>query len=300
MSGLVGYGSSDDEEGRVTGPVGSSEASISAPYPRISLDAKQAGDGILRTANATNAEEDGVRESAQETEPLQKILVGPEAPTADQLSNDDGSMSPLSPYSANRAATRNLTMPTLPNLDVPPSPPGSPPPGMDEKFERFQQLKKQGMHFNEKLAGSSALKNPMLFQKLMAAAGLSESDQYATTLPEDLWDPLGFPSWAYKEELAKSQQQIAKRKEDEKAQTQRESIEFIPAASAERSINGDSAVSMLRAKGNKASAAERIAADLDEQKMQASDGRFRGELERRNGREVDSHPRPRSGSPRRR
>lgn len=197
-------------------------------------------------------------------------------------------MSPLSPYSANRAATRNLTMPTMPNLNIPPSPPGSPPPGMEEKFKRFLQLKTQGMHFNEKLAGSSALKNPMLFRKLMAAAGLSESDQYATTLPEDLWDPSAFPSWAYKEELAKSQQLIAKRKEDEKVQTQRESIEFIPAANTERSINSDSAVSTSRVKGNRASAVERIAAGLDEQKLQASDGRFRGDLERRNGRGVDS------------
>lgn len=197
----------------------------------------------------------------------------------------------MSPYSANRAATRNLTMPLLPNLDIPPSPPGSPPPGMEEKFERFLQLKKQGVHFNDKLAGSSALKNPMLLQRLMASAGLSESDQYATALPEDLWDPSAFPNHAYKEELARSQQQIAKRKEEGNLRKQREKVDFVPTADAERSFRGDGTTSMFGGKGNGDSAAERVATSLGEQTSQyprGQVGRLRGELERRSGRRIDS------------
>ncbi len=90
-------------------------------------------------------------------------------------------------------------------------------------------LKKQGMHFNDKLAGSSALKNPMLLQKLMSSAGLITNDQYATTLPKDLWDPTAFPAWAYKEELAKGQQDITSKKKDENTRTQRDCIGFVPA-----------------------------------------------------------------------
>lgn len=90
-------------------------------------------------------------------------------------------------------------------------------------------LKKQGMHFNDKLAGSSALKNPMLLQKLMSSAGLITNDQYATTLPKDLWDPTALPAWAYKEELAKGQQDITSKKEDENTRRHRDCIEFIPA-----------------------------------------------------------------------
>lgn len=194
-------------------------------------------------------------------------------------------------------------MPTTPNFVIPPSPPGSPPPGIEQKFEHFLQLKAQGVHFNEKLAGSSALKNPALLQKLMASAGLEGNDQYATTLPKELWDPAGFPKWAYKEELAKSQQQVAKTKNAENSQKQRENIDFVPAASAQIAVDGVSAAHMPRNKGSRFSAAERVSAGLDGQMVRsahASDRTFRSELERRNGRRTDAQSRPRSRSPRRR
>lgn len=237
-----------------------------------------------------------------EAEALQSTLVGPQAPPTEVLAKEDGFSRPLSPYPANRAIIRNLTMPTIPNFDIPPSPPGSPPPAMEQKFEHFQKLKKQGIHFNEKLAGSSALKNPALLQKLMSSAGLDDSEQYATTLPKNLWDPSAFPNWAYKEELAKSQQQISKRKEAEKSRTQRESIDFVPPANLGGSINGDSAESTSKIKGNGASAAERVAAGLDGQSSRSPhtpDERMRGDLERRSGRTAVSQSRPRNESPRR-
>ncbi|KAL9031478.1 MAG: hypothetical protein Q9196_000500 [Gyalolechia fulgens] len=232
MSVLVGYGASDDEEyfykaiERI--PASSPESS---PHT------------FLTKPDSTNAEGDGVQELAQEAKEMQNTLVGPQVQPANSSNSEDGWTSPLSPYSANRAATRNLTMPLLPDLNIPPSPPDSPPPGVEEKFERFLQLKSQGVHFNEKLAGSSALKNPMLLQKLMASAGLSESDQYATTLPEDLWDPSAFPKHAYKEELARSQQKTAKRKEEQNLPTQREKVEFVPAINTEGSVRGNGTAS---------------------------------------------------------
>lgn len=177
----------------------------------------------------------------------------------------DTSSAPQSPYSANRAAIRNLTLPTVPNLDIPLSPSGSPPPGMEKKFDHFLELKKQGVHFNEKLAKSSALKNPSLLQKLMASAGVDEQDQYNTTLPVEIWNPKGFPTWAYKEELAKSAQEITKKRDEESSRLQRESIDFVSATNAEESIRNST-------KGLKASAAERVMAGLDRERTRSTQG----------------------------
>ena len=75
---------------------------------------------------------------------------------------------------------------------------------MERKLEQFAQLKKQGHHFNERLAKSTAINNPNLFNKLMRSFGI-ESEQYDTTLSKDIWDPKQFPDWAYKDSLARAQ-----------------------------------------------------------------------------------------------
>jgi hypothetical protein len=178
-----------------------------------------------------------------------------------ELLENDPTMTPQSPYSANRALSRDLTLPAVPNYDIPPSPPGSPMEGSNAKFKQFLELKRKGIHFNEKLAKSSALKNPSLMQKLMDFADVDEIDQCATTLPKDLWNPDGFPEHAYKEELAKSQQRILKRKEDEKVRGHRESVDFVPASTAGESLSRNGTPSNGRS-GQK-SAAERIMAGLD-------------------------------------
>lgn len=136
---------------------------------------------------------------------------------------------PSSPYTNLRTTIRSLTLPTQPNLDIPQSPLGSPAPGADHKFSHFLDLKKQGIHFNTKLASSSALKNPSLLLKLMDFAGVGSEWQYTTTLPPGLWDPAEFPTWAYKEELAEAQRRLSKREEGERVRLQRESVEFVAA-----------------------------------------------------------------------
>ena len=136
---------------------------------------------------------------------------------------------------------------------------------MEKKFEHFLELKKRGVHFNEKLANSSALKNPSLFQKLMVSSGVDEEDQYNTTLPLEIWNPKGFPPWAYKEELAKSQQEITKKREEESSRLQRESINFVSATNAEEPIRNGT-------KGSKASAAERVMAGLHRERTKSTQG----------------------------
>ncbi|KAL8807511.1 MAG: hypothetical protein Q9182_000676 [Xanthomendoza sp. 2 TL-2023] len=234
--------------------------------------------------------DDETAAGASETDVLQKAMVGPQVAPETRF-DSDVLAHPLSPYTANRVSIRNLTLPTTVDLNIPPSPPGSPPPGMMQKFGHFMQLKEHGVHFNEKLAASSALKNPTLLPKLMSSAGLADSHQYGTTLSQDIWDPSAFPEWAYKEELAKSQELMTRRKEEEIIRTQRKSIDFVSAASEVKPDLGATSSSTLGTKNGRASsAAERVAAGLDQDIMRSSQGMdrgFRRGLERQHGRQKD-------------
>lgn len=186
---------------------------------------------------------------------------------------------PESPHTAHATAIQNLTMPPVPNFSIPPSPPGSPPPRSTKKFAQFLELKKKGVHFNEKLAKNPALKNPSMFKKQLAFAGLEDEDQYINTLSDDIV-PVKFPKWAFTEELNKSQETIKKRRETQQAQQSRSSVDFVPATASN-------------------STADKIKAGL--QGSAAPEGGRQKDLERRGGR-FDKRPRhrSRSRSPRRR
>lgn len=211
--------------------------------------------------------------------PIEAPIEGKSGWSGMGLSDEDLGLetrnAPQSPYSANRALIRDMTLPPVPNLDIPSSPPSSPRPETDNKFTHFLELKKQGVHFNDKLARSSALRNPGLLQKLMGFAGLEELDQYASTLPREIWDPAGFPAWAYKEMLVKSQQEMQKKIEEEKARVQRDTIEFVSGTFSAQSHQGGTPASSGVNRGLRVSAAERVMAGLDREKTrspQVSDG----------------------------
>ncbi|MCJ1431789.1 hypothetical protein MMC27_001144 [Xylographa pallens] len=255
MSGLVDYGSSDGDDA-LEEPVQLEITKVSQHTP-----SRPSQDGQLKTNGDTNANKLRQKNGASE--------IGPSmGPFNDQPESETAS-EPQSPYSANRALIRDLTLPTIPIFDIPDSPPGSPPPGLDEKFGQFLKLKKQGVHFNEKLARSSALKNPSLLRKLMDFAGVDESEQYATILPSGIWDPESFPPSAYKEELAKSQQDIHKKREEERAKVQRESIEFVAASASGQSSRAGTPGSARVSRGLQGSAAERVMAGLDRDRAQS-------------------------------
>ncbi|KAB8336643.1 hypothetical protein FH972_020954 [Carpinus fangiana] len=120
-----------------------------------------------------------------------------------------------------------MTLPPEPNIDIPPSPPDSPPSNVSTKVKRFLQLKATGVHFNQRLASSSALKNPSLLKNLMDFAEINEHEQYATTLPKELKPvPIdGYPYSAYAEELGKSQERLTKRAGKENAGRQK--VDFV-------------------------------------------------------------------------
>ncbi|KAL8680184.1 MAG: hypothetical protein Q9186_003596 [Xanthomendoza sp. 1 TL-2023] len=288
MSGLVKYGSSDEEGDGDSRSTNLQPVAASTSSRENGTHATKWSETPFGNPHGTNTTTDRTVAAASQTDVLENTMIGPQVPPEARL-DGDVLASPLSPYSANRAALRNLTLPTMVDLNLPPSPPGSPPPEMMQKFEHFMRLKQQGVHFNEKLAASSALKNPSLLPKLMSSAGLADSDQYGTTLSKDIWDPSAFPDWAYKEELAKSQQSITRRKEEENTRTQRDSINFVSATGEAKPDFGVSSSFTLGSKGGRASsAAERVAAGLDQDILrpsQRTDQGLRRGLERRNGRQ---------------
>lgn len=163
--------------------------------------------------------------SATVSGPAQGPAVSPLPPDND-VEND---VPPGSPYTSSRATIQNLTLPTVPNFDIPPSPPGSPPQRATKKFAQFLELKKKGQHFNQRLETSSVLRDPGHSQKLMEFAGINEEERYASTLPENLAVPAMFPPWAYVEELRASQKRIFKAREQQKSSTPREAIDFVSA-----------------------------------------------------------------------
>lgn len=163
-------------------------------------------------------------------------VVGPLQPPKEQASLEELSFdSQPSSVSTSPTLIHNLTLPPVPNLDIPLSPPGSPDPAANAKFFHFLTLKKQGIHFNEKLAISTSLRNPSLLKKLMEHAGIDDQAQYSTSLPVDIWDPSNLPGWGFKEELLKTQQEVRRKTEDKRLAGQRDSINFVSGAPLESS-----------------------------------------------------------------
>lgn len=146
---------------------------------------------------------------------------------------------PSSPYTTTRSLLHDLTLPSIPNFDIPASPPRSPrspsSTATARKLEQFLALKKRGTHFNAKLEQSAALRNPALTDKLLqfvdipppGGAGGERGRQYQTTLPETLWNPDGFPEWACRGALRKSRDRVAKEREAARAAPGRSGVEFV-------------------------------------------------------------------------
>ncbi|PSR82271.1 HCNGP-like protein-domain-containing protein [Coniella lustricola] len=271
MAPLVGYDSSDDDdEVQVIEPMDQQTSGQTDVNAQSAQTERQPGD-IASETQPLEVQSPAQPEPAHvETEmlsgptlPQQVAAIGPSLPPVgaaaegaypeamdDDDDNDDGDQdgaqpdqsAPASPYTANRSAIHNLTLPTVPNLDIPPSPPASPSANsaqaaLTAKFDKFLELKRnKGTHFNARIADSHALKNPPLMDKLLGFVGVGTSfesgaakgtEQYATTLPNDLWDPACFPDWAYRNSLRKAQEKVQK----EKAREKGEAVQFVSASS---------------------------------------------------------------------
>lgn len=109
-------------------------------------------------------------------------------------------------------------------------------------------------------------------QRLLDFAGISEEEQYASTLPEGLAVPTTFPKWAYVEELNASQKKITKAKEEANARNPRDAIDFVPAT-----VSGTSSGTGTPSGKARQSGAERVMAGLDRpQPGKRKDMEYRG------------------------
>ncbi|KAI2715989.1 hypothetical protein DTO012A7_3476 [Penicillium roqueforti] len=221
MLGLGDYESNSEDEVEQNGPSPNSQRN--KDIPPTTLQASQDEDHKPSSQQSKEARFYIATDSVPEGP-----VLGPASIDMAPLSENKHSTSGRSsPFSASRGLVQDLTLPPVPNLDIPPSPPGSPNPAANAKFEHFLALKKQGVHFNSKLASSSSLKNPSLLKKMMEHAGIDEQSQYDTSLPTDLWNPSNLPKWGFKEELLRTQQNFRKQSEEKKASGQRSSVDFV-------------------------------------------------------------------------
>ncbi|KAM0721765.1 hypothetical protein Q7P37_002690 [Cladosporium fusiforme] len=141
---------------------------------------------------------------------------------------------PFSPYTYTRQRLRELTMPPIPNFSIPDAPP-APPQNSEEaatlasttkQFERFLELKSQGVHFNARLQTSSSLRNPSLLPKLLAFAGFEvrEGEVYESSLEGEGAVPPRWPEDCYVESLVRGNE-----RRERKRGAEREGVEFVPA-----------------------------------------------------------------------
>lgn len=205
----INYESSDDEEPVVPKhpEVGHVNASCE---DAIATNIKLLKSHAAVIAPATTPPTKSTEEGAELPEPINGPSQGPSVPLESDHNDPDTTddVPPGSPYTSNRLTIQNLTLPTVPNWDIPPSPPGSPPQKATKKFTQFLDLKKKGQHFNSRLETSSVLRDPNHLQKLNSFAGINDSDQYSSVLPDTTGVPSIWPVWAYGDELNATQKRM--------------------------------------------------------------------------------------------
>ena len=231
----INYASSDDEdELPATGP----EVRLSNVHKRVSVATNIKSANVLSPDNGPTAPALTTEpvsgpvlhpKFSADSEPVNGPSQGPSASPPPPESESESAIAPGSPYSSTRAMIQNLTLPAVPNFDIPPSPPGSPSQTATKKFAQFLELKKAGHHFNQRLENSSVLRDPSHLQKLMDFAGISEEDSYASTLSANVAVPIAFPEWAYVEELRASQKRLTKAREQDKSKKPRAVVDFVTA-----------------------------------------------------------------------
>ncbi|KAG5944481.1 hypothetical protein E4U59_007157 [Claviceps monticola] len=269
MAVLVAYASSDDEdtsssqvsspklspgqESRVKSSALNQEASPRTQPPTSSHLPQQEQEQQIPTQPQSQPQSQS-QSQPQEQTTISLLPLGPSLPPSDtNLSSlpeplpepspspspsleADTTKPPSSPYSSTRAIMHDLTLPSLPNLTIPPSPPGSPPPATTKKFQQFLDLKRQGTHFNSKLESSTALRNPSLTDKLLSFVDITGPSQYETTVSLDLYDPTSFPAYAHREKLRKSREVLVREREGEKVTTR--GVDFVSASGMSTPVGG--------------------------------------------------------------
>ena len=248
MSALVGYNSSSDEDDTAAEPV---PVNVVGNGKIVSSDMGHDtnGPGNDHGNHVPPLNSDPQDNPSVEIGPL----VGPAMPTTTETQQEQDLSSEQVDSLSERDTVRYLTQPSHPMTSIPPSPPGSPDPALNAKFKRFLELKAKGVHFNDDLGKKSTFRNPSFLATLMNRAGLESDDQYKTSLPLSIWDPLDFPPYAFKEGLLRSQQTLRDQQQAmKKSQSAagKRSIEFTSGgASGQNSRDSTPGLSSKRKRG---------------------------------------------------
>ncbi|KAK0947427.1 hypothetical protein LTR29_001035 [Friedmanniomyces endolithicus] len=249
MSALVSYASSDGEEDgdddiqsekpAKIAKVGEDQRALqSANATSNTRFATQAAPAINEPAKSPPTPASGVNPTVN---PLLGPTQGPSnppapLPSAQATTTSTPSSPPQSPYTLTRLQTRSLTLPPNPNFHIPSSPP-PPTPGTPaaarltattKKFTRFLELKAQGVHFNARLLGSVALRNPGVGGKLMDFAGVGREEGYASSIGGEGAGPgvpVKWPEECYVEALIEGNE-----RRERKRLAGRAGVEFVPPA----------------------------------------------------------------------
>ena len=218
MPPLVAYESSSDDEKGPSATVRSLPVNGPKEQPQALESAKSEDASGDTKPNSLNGETQQSRDPLGEKKPPQGPALGPQLSAEENTvgfaddSGGEASSRDQSPETASRRLMQNLTLPPVPHIDIPPSPPGTPDPAAETRIKHFLKLKSQGVHMNETLSSKPALRNPSMFGTLMDFAGIGEKEQFASSLPSELQvgGPGGFDESQYVEslelDLAKSKQ----------------------------------------------------------------------------------------------
>ncbi|KAG6309964.1 hypothetical protein E4U44_006155 [Claviceps purpurea] len=261
MAILVAYASSDDEDANTSqvsspklSPGQESRVKSSAPNQEASSRTQPPTSSHLPQQEQEQQPPTQPQSQSKEQTTISQLPLGPSLPPSDTNPSSlpeplpepspspspsleaDTTKPPSSPYSSTRAIMHDLTLPSLPNLTIPSSPPGSPPPATTKKFQQFLHLKRQGTHFNSKLESSTALRNPSLTDKLLSFVDVTGPAQYETTVSLDLYDPTSFPAYAHREKLRKSREVLVKEREGEKVTAR--GVDFVSASGMSTPVGG--------------------------------------------------------------
>ncbi|KAF2200133.1 hypothetical protein GQ43DRAFT_441861 [Delitschia confertaspora ATCC 74209] len=188
--------------------------------------------------------------------PPQGPSLGPLSETFQEPVEDSPVSEPI--YATARERIHGLTYPLDRSHSIPPSPPGSPVPGSTAKFTQFLDLKKKGMHFNGKLQENFMFQNPGYLQNSLKKLGLTQEDEYISTLPPSTAVPRTFPDYAYVDRLADSQNRIQKERESA-LKAQRTAVEFVSATAGSGGELGGT--QQLKGGRRQQSIAERVLGD---------------------------------------
>lgn len=167
MAGLVGYDSSSSEE-------------VEEKTPNVA--AKSSATDPAKIANGNQVNVSSPPEGRSGEDPRDIASAGPKPQTAMAAESSDNAG-----LAGERLEIMSLTMPTEMAFELPPSPSSSPPPNNNKKLQQFLRLKEDGVHFNDRLASSAALKNPSLLTAFIESSSChiespSQNLQYSTTL----------------------------------------------------------------------------------------------------------------------